>query len=81
MAWPPGALQRDDAGHTGGGHHYIYNAAISTHEQGGVWVTALGLLSTIVLDTVEVSTIIWNGAIRACEKGGGGLRPWGSLAR
>ena len=36
----------------------IYNAAISTHEQGGVWVTALGLVSTIVLDTVEVGTII-----------------------
>ena len=38
-------------------HTIIYNAAISTHEQGGVRVTALGLLSTIVLDTVEVGTI------------------------
>ena len=62
-------------------HTIIYNAAINMHEQGGVWVTALGLLSTIVLDTVDVGAIIYNATITGCEKGGGGFRRWGSLAR
>ena len=58
-----------------------YNAASSGCEQGGGWVVALGLLSTIVLDTVGVGTIIYNGAISAYEKGSDGLAPWGSSAR